>query len=541
MTVQTEVHVAPTITSPDRLEAVRATGLLGGPTEEDFDRLTRLAAKLTGAPVTFLSLVDEDRDFYKSCFGFPEPLASERQLQGETFCHHALVSNGPLVIENALEHPIYSNVPTVKTLGVQAYLGIPLITVAGHAIGSFCAIDFKPRKWTPLDIEVMQELAASTLREIELRTALQTLGEERRRLDVLLQHIPAGVVFAELPSGRVMLRNRQSHDILGPLPVVVPAAETYATSVGFRADGRRLEPDEWPLARALRGETVDRDEILYERADGRRTWLRVDAAPVRDGEQTIVGGVTAFYDIDKERTMTIENARLYREAQEANQAKDDFFAAVTHELRTPMTAIIGWARLLKMENLDNPEAIEAVEAITSSARLQAQLVDDLLDVSRIATGKLSLKPELLAVNDVVNEAVLAAQPVAESRGLRLRINLRDDATINADRGRMRQIIGNLLSNAMKFTPDGGLIEVISSTSGGVATIVVRDSGRGIEPSLLPHVFDRFRQARNAEQGGLGLGLTIVKHLVELHGGDVRAESEGPGRGAAFTVRLPLVP
>lgn len=538
MTVPPTVNIVSTISSPDRLAAVRATGLVGSPTEEDFDRLTRLAAKLTGAPVTFLSLVGEDRDFYKSCFGFPEPLASQREMQGETFCHHALVSDGPLVIENTVEHPIYSDVPTVRTLGVQAYLGIPLITAAGQAIGSFCAVDFKPRHWTPLDIEVMQELAASTLREIELRTALQTLQEERRRLDVLLQHIPAGVVFAELPSGRVMLRNRQSHDILGPLPVM--SAESYQASTGFRADGSRVEPHEWPLARALRGETVHRDEILYERADGRKTWLRVDAAPVRDSEQTIVGGVAAFYDINKERAMTTENARLYREAQEANQAKDDFFAAVTHELRTPMTAIMGWARLLKMENLDNPEAIEAVEAITSSAKLQAQLVDDLLDVSRIATGKLSLKPELLAVNGVVSEAVLAAQPVAESRGLRLRINLRDDATINADRGRMRQIVGNLMSNAMKFTPDGGLIEITSSTNGGFATIVVHDSGRGIEPSLLPHVFDRFRQARNAEQGGLGLGLTIVKHLVELHGGEVRAESEGPGKGAAFTVRLPLV-
>jgi len=149
--------------------------------------------------------------------------------------------------------------------------------------------------------------------------------------------------------------------------------------------------------------------------------------------------------------------------------------------------------------------------------------------------------ELLTVNSVVGEAVLSAQPVAESKGVRLRTNLGADATIEADRGRIRQIMGNLLSNAMKFTPEGGLIEVLSGTADGLATIVVRDSGRGIEPALLPHVFERFRQAKSAEQGGLGLGLTIVRHLVELHGGDIRAESEGAGKGATFIVRLPPAP
>ena len=540
MTIQQTPDTQSAILSEERLAAVRATGLLDTATEEDFDRLTRLAAKLTGAPVTFLSLVSGDRDFYKSCFGFPEPLASTRELTGTTFCHYALVSNGPLVIENAVDHPIYCTVPTVKTLGVQAYLGIPMVTVTGQTIGSFCAIDFKPRKWTALDIEVMQELAASTLREIELRTTMRALDEERRRLDVLLQHIPAGVIFAEAPTGRIVVRNRQAHDLIGESPVTEPTVQGYGAWVGFRHDGSRIAGEDWPLARALRGETVHRDEVLYERTDGRRIWLRIDAAPVVDSAQTIVGGVVAFHDINHERAMTIENARLYDEARQANQAKDDFFAAVTHELRTPMTAIIGWARLLKAENLESADAIEAVDAITSSAKLQAQLVDDLLDVSRIATGKLSLKREIVSLNSLIAEAVLATQPVAESKGLRLRSNLGDDCQIDADRGRMRQIIGNLLSNSMKFTPGGGLIEVSSSRVDNVACIAVRDTGRGIDPNLLPHVFERFRQAKSAEQGGLGLGLTIVRSLVEMHGGDVRAESEGAGKGATFIVRLPAV-
>jgi PAS domain S-box-containing protein len=537
MTEQTKVIAA--ISDPGRLAIVRATNLLDSGTEEAFDRLTRLAAKLTGAPVTFVSIVDEDRDFYKSCFGFPEPLASERQMTGTTFCHYALVSDGPLVIENTIDHPIYRNVPTVESLGVRAYLGVPLVTSTGHAIGSFCAIDFKPRPWTKLDIEVLQELAASTLREIELRMAVQTLDDERRRLAVLLQHIPAGIVFGEAPSGRIVIRNRHAEQIIGEAVIASPTVEGYSEWVGFRPDGSRVEPAEWPLAKALRGEIVRNDEVLYQRRDGRSVWIRIHAAPVRDADGTILGGIVAFYDIDEERTMRMENVRLYEETRRANRAKDDFFAAVTHELRTPMTAIIGWAHLLKMEQFDNPHAIEAANAIADSAMLQAQLVDDLLDVSRIATGKLSLHREPIDLNEVAQQAVQAVQPAAESNGLRLHVSLGDACVIDADRGRIRQIVGNLLSNAIKFTPTGGLIELTSSVHDGFATLAVRDTGRGIEASLLPHIFERFQQAKSAELGGLGLGLTIVRHLVEMHGGDVRAESEGAGKGATFTVRLPL--
>jgi signal transduction histidine kinase len=531
--------VLSTRASSARLAAVRATGLLDSPTEESFDRLTGLAAKLTGAPVTFISLVAEDRDFYKSCFGFPEPLATERALSGTTFCHYALVSNGPLVIPDTMEDPQYRNVPTVESLGVRSYLGVPLVGSSGQAIGSFCAIDFKPRQWTSLDVQVMESLAASTLREIELRMALRTLDEERRRLAVLLEHIPAGVTFAEAPSGRIVMGNRRAREIRGELLVDDSSGSVSASWVGFRADGRRVEPHEWPIVRSLAGEVVHEEEILFERADGRRVWLRMDAAPVRDSDAAIIGGIVSFNDIDEQRALATENVRLYREAEQANRAKDDFFAAVSHELRTPMTAIIGWARLLRMEGGLSDDAAEAIDAITSSARLQAQLVDDLLDVSRISTGKLSLQRELLTLTSEVQEAVHSAQPGAESKGLSLRYAAGADGAIDADRGRIRQIIGNLLSNSMKFTPAGGLIEVSSEAKEGQATIVIRDTGRGIEPALLPHIFDRYRQATSAEMGGLGLGLAIVRHLVELHGGEVTAESEGVGKGATFTIRLPL--
>lgn len=539
MTIQSEeLTTNATISDPQRLAAVRASGLLDSATEEPFDRLTRLAARLTGTPVTFLSVIDENRDFYKSCFGFPEPLKTAREIAGPTFCHYAMVSNGPLVINDTLSDPVYREVPTVKSLGVQAYLGVPLVTATGQVLGSFCAIDYKPRQWTELDIDVMRELAASTLREIELRISVDAERIAQKRLTTLLEQVPAGVLFAEAPSGRVTVANRQVEEILGAPIGDVPDLASYSKWIGFHADGRAIEPLEWPLARALSGEVIRGFEALFQRADGRRIWLRVHGAPVRDADGTIIGSIIAFFDVDEQRRMEIENQSLYREAHRANQAKDDFFAAVTHELRTPMTAIIGWARILKMDALNSPDAIEAADMIESSARVQARLVDDLLDVSRIEAGKIALQREMINLNDVIAEAMKAAEPTAHSQGIRLRSTLAEVPSISADRSRLRQIFGNLLSNSIKFTPTGGLIQISSVASNGVVEIAVRDTGRGIARELLPQIFDRGRQARDAEQGGLGLGLTIVRHLVEMHGGSIRAASEGAGMGSTFTVTLP---
>ena len=160
------------VRNPSRLAAVKRAGLLDTPPEESFDRLTRLAAKLIGVPATFISLVDKDRDYYKSHFGFSEPLATTRQLQGTTFCHHAITSSAPLLINDTIADPVFREVPTVQSLGVRAYAGIPLISDDGHAIGSFCAIDQAPRVWSTLDVEILTELAASAMREIKLRSAV---------------------------------------------------------------------------------------------------------------------------------------------------------------------------------------------------------------------------------------------------------------------------------------------------------------------------------------------------------------------------------
>jgi len=240
-----------------------------------------------------------------------------------------------------------------------------------------------------------------------------------------------------------------------------------------------------------------------------------------------------------------EKQRLYVEAQESNRLKDEFLATVSHELRTPLTAILGWAHLLRTGQTVDEKMAKALETIERNARAQAQLIDDLLDVSRIITGKIRIDVRPVDPNSFIEAAVEAVRPAAEAKGVRLqRIMDTGVVTVSGDPVRLQQVVWNLLSNAIKFTPKGGRVQVRLERVNSHIEIGVSDTGPGIVPEFLPYVFDRFRQAdgrTTRQHGGLGLGLSIVRHLVELHGGTVRAESPGEGQGATFTVLLPVAP
>ncbi len=230
-----------------------------------------------------------------------------------------------------------------------------------------------------------------------------------------------------------------------------------------------------------------------------------------------------------------------RQAEEANRIKDEFLATLSHELRTPLNAILGWAQMLRMTQLEPAVAARAYETIERNARAQAQLIDDLLDVSRIITGKLRLELGAVDLRRVIDAVYDTVRPAAEAK--RIAIAVRFDPGVESawgDADRLQQVVWNLLSNAIKFTPPDGRVEVAVSRAAGEVEIQVRDSGAGIAPEFLPYVFDRFRQADSATtraHGGLGLGLSIARHLIELHGGTIAAESAGSGRGSVFIVRL----
>jgi len=261
--------------------------------------------------------------------------------------------------------------------------------------------------------------------------------------------------------------------------------------------------------------------------------------------------VTAMSMAANLTAVAIENVRLLelersaREAaEESNRLKDEFLATVSHELRTPLTAILGWSRLLEGGTLDDSSTEQAIETIWRNAKAQAQIVDDILDVSRIITGNLSLDLHPIEVVPVVNNAINVVRPTADAKGIKIETHY--DATpsmISGDENRLQQVVWNLLSNAVKFTDSGGRVCVKVWQLGGAVEVSVSDTGQGIAREFLPYVFDRFRQADSTttrQHGGLGLGLAIARHLVEIHGGTIRADSAGEDRGATFTIRLPLV-
>lgn len=298
------------------------------------------------------------------------------------------------------------------------------------------------------------------------------------------------------------------------------------------------------LARLRPGAPEVRIENRFETAEGVRWTLWTNRGLAFDGDGRATEVQSAGIDItDRKRA---EEKLLESEAhlRRASQMKDEFLATLSHELRTPLNAVLGWAHMLRTGTLRPDVAQRAFESLERNARAQAQLVDDLLDVSRIVAGKMQVKSDPVDLATVVAAAVDTVRPAAASKRVALHVSADPGSQIvvNGDADRLRQIVWNLLSNAVKFTPEEGHVHIALRTVDGRAEIVVRDTGVGIEPEFLPFVFDRFRQADGTttrRHTGLGLGLAIVRHLTEAHGGSAAAESDGPNTGAAFTVRLPL--
>ncbi|HEX8337445.1 MAG TPA: PAS domain-containing protein, partial [Pyrinomonadaceae bacterium] len=378
----------------------------------------------------------------------------------------------------------------------------------------------------------------------EQKEVQEALRRESRLLHALMDNIPDAIYFKDT-EGRFTRVNRHAPYRGGNAPEEVVGKTDFDFFVEEHA--RAAYEDEQRIMRT--GVPLVDKEECETYTDGSTTWLSTTKVPVFDEEGRVTGIVGISRDISERKRAEQARLELAREqaaraeAEAANRLKDEFLATLSHELRTPLTAILGWAKLFADGQVSADKAGEAFRTIYRNARSQAQLVDDLLDVSRIITGKLRIEAVPVALPAVVEAAAAVVRPAAAAKGVSLDVNVgADDATVDGDPERLQQVVWNLLSNAVKFTPEGGRVEARVRRAGPRVEVAVSDTGAGIPPEFLPHVFERFRQAdmgTTRRHGGLGLGLAIVRHLVELHGGAVEAESGGAGRGSTFTVLLPV--
>jgi PAS domain S-box-containing protein len=368
--------------------------------------------------------------------------------------------------------------------------------------------------------------AAAALRE----------SEERGRL--LVESISDYAIFSLDPAGHVTSWTRVAERMCG---YRADAIIGQHFRVFFTAEDRARGVPEQELQGAVATGRVE-SEGWRVRQDGSRFWANEVVAPIR-GDAGVRGFAKIIRDLTARQRDALEREHLLTQAQEANRLKDEFLGMVSHELRTPLNAILGWAHVLETEDLhlDVARQRHALRAIARNAAVQVRLVNDLLDVSRIISGKMRLQIGPTRLSAVVHAAVDAVQPAAQAKGVEVRVTSDPAAEIAADADRLQQIVWNLLANAIKFTPSGGRVEVETRADPHGTSLIVRDTGAGMAPEILPFVFDRFRQADSSPTrlyGGIGLGLAIVRHLVELHGGRVDAVSAGVGQGSTFTVWLP---
>lgn len=387
---------------------------------------------------------------------------------------------------------------------------------------------------------------ARWLRPKDHKTTEEMLNQSGEIFQLMVESVKDYAIFmldtdghiATWNAGAERIKGYKAHEIIGKhFSIFYPEKDKARDKPGHglkvaTAEGR-FEDENWRI-----------------RKDGTRFWASVIITAIRDHNGELRGFGKVTRDLTERKEAEEHRVELAREqvarteAEAANRTKDEFLATVSHELRTPLNAILGWARILRSGKLDEESLNRALETIERNAKVQAKLVDDLLDVSRIITGKLRLTVGPVNLHPVIEAAVDAMRPAADTKGIRIDMVLDSNVgLISGDPDRLQQVFWNLVSNAVKFTSKGGRIQVRLQRINSNIEISVSDTGKGISAEFLPHVFDRFRQADSKitrVHGGLGLGLAIVRHIVELHGGQVEARSPGESQGSTFTVKLPLI-
>ena len=467
------------------------------------------AAEAAARPLDELLELYDERD--------RKPLRNPLRIALETRGASAAGGEPALRARDGAVHPVSANAAPI--IDGEALLGAVLVL---REVSAQRQSERAMREaYTELDQRVVRRTAA-------LERASAALRERNALLNAITTSTP-DLIFAKDRQGRLLMAN--------------PA---WSKAVGKTVEeAASLDENERIVLEA--GETM-----IIEEQVGARTYLTTKS-PLREEHGRVIGLIGVATDITERKNaqrelekLVVAEQRLRAEAERANRAKDEFLAIVSHELRSPLNALRGWSHLMvSTRPLDASLVERGAKAIKRNVDHQTRLIDDLLDTSRIVSGKLTIERRVVNLVDTIHAALDAARPVAQSKHIDLRFAPGDPATmVIGDAGRLQQLVSNLLSNAVKFTPENGAIGVHLLKSGERVQLQVKDNGIGIAPEFLPHVFDRFTQADTSASrraGGLGIGLALVRHIALLHGGQVRADSPGPGKGATFTVDLPGAP
>jgi PAS domain S-box-containing protein len=435
---------------------------------------------------------------------------------------------------------------TFNSIGIKAIVCCPL--VKGGRLAAMMAVhQNRPRQWTADEVRLVEAVVERSWAYIERARVDRALKESEAQFRLIADAMPQ-IVWVTRPDGYHEYYNSRWYEFLG-LDYERTKGDQWANP---------LHPDDAERARQRwkysldTGETYE-IEYRFRRHDGEYRWFLARALPVRVADGRILRWYGTCTDIHEQkqfqtqREELLESERSARaEAERASRMKDEFLATLGHELRTPLNAILGWATILQGEGAAEADDLrEGLEAIERNARAQTQIIEDLLDMSRIISGKVRLDVQQVDLAAVVRGAVETVKHGAEAKAIRVQAVLDPlNGPVYGDPGRLQQVFWNLLTNAIKFTPKGGRVQVLLQRVNSHVEVRVTDSGEGMRPEFLPYVFDRFKQAdasTTRRHGGLGLGLGIVKQLVELHGGTVTAQSAGAGHGSTFVVMLPVSP
>ncbi len=513
------------VDEPERLAALRALALLDTPPEDRFDRVTRLAVGLFDVPIALVSLVDSDRQWLKSCIGFPTK-ETERSI---SFCSHAVLQPDVLVVEDATADPRFADNPAVTgEPNVRFYAGAPLHS-NGHRVGTLCVIDRRSREFTTTDRGLLRDLAAIVEREFlsnELSRTTQELLTSQSHLAEILSAAGDGIIGLD-PDGCVSFANPAACALLQADVEDLVGVQLHDAAHRL-ADGSSFPWSECPTHRTLRdGEPGRVTNETFVRADGTSFPVEYTATAVHERDR-IAGAVLVFQDISSRR--------------EVDSLKDEFVSIVSHELRTPLTSIRGSLGLLASGALGpvDPRGQRMIEIAVESTDRLVRLVNDILDLERLRSGHSVFALTPVQLSSLMLTARRTVEPAAEAAGVDVVVTP-VEFQMDLDQDRILQVLTNLLGNAIKFSSSGDRVELTGTVRADEVILVVSDHGRGIPTSALHRIFEPFEQVDASDsraKGGTGLGLAISQGIVQRHGGRIWAESTW-GHGARFSVALPI--